>query len=416
MSPFQLVLKRVRRDWRLLLPAAAGVFASVTLVSASPMFLGVIERLGYVSAVRTAPELILNIVASADFVPAAEPGLTRVEDDVTARLAEHLGPVYAGHERSLRTDDFLLDPTPIIQTPKPASALLPGREDGLPAYFINAPEFEKHVRVMAGRMPGGDVSSNLLEFAEKGPVAESVVSTYTASELGIAVGDTVTLIAGLPRDRVRASASVVGIVEPVDERGGYWQGRAAAFFGAPADDTPGPAPFVIAPEAASKLPEMLVEPAGYTYGSSFIATVSGLDDRVAVVEGRAAAASLFDDGGGPVVEAVLPVPRALPFDVEVGDVLTLTPFIDEPVWLRAKIVGIVERTDPDETYWKWSPCRAVRPAGDSRPAASSHRQPRGAGPGRRGDIPRLAAAIGLVRAFRQRPFAVMAARRGRYPA
>ena len=355
MSPFHLVLKRVRRDWRLLLPAAAGVLAAVTLVSASPMFLGAIERLGYVSAVRTAPELILNIVASADFVPAAEPGLTRVEHDVTARLNEGLGDVYAGHERSLRTDDFLLDPTPIIQSPRPASALLPGQDDGRPAHFINAAEFEKHVRVLAGRMPGGEISSNLLEFAEKGPVAESVVSTYTASSLGIEIGDTVTLIAGLPRDRVRASAAVVGIVEPVDERDGYWQGRAAAFFGSGSDDAPGPAPFVIAPEAASKLPEMLVEPAGYTYGSAFVATVSGLDDRVAIVEGRAAAGAVVDDGGGPVVEAVLPVPRALPFGIEVGSVLTLTPFIDEPVWLRAKIVGIVERSDPDETYWKWGP-------------------------------------------------------------
>ena len=69
MSPFQLVLKRVRRDWRLLLPAAVGVLAAVTLVSAAPMFLASVERLGYVSSVRTAPELILNIVASADFVP-----------------------------------------------------------------------------------------------------------------------------------------------------------------------------------------------------------------------------------------------------------------------------------------------------------------------------------------------------------
>ena len=126
MSSFQLVLKRVRRDWRLLLPAAAGVLAAAALVSASPMFLAAIERLGYVSAVRTAPELMLNLVASADFVPAAGPRLTRVEDDVTAKLNEHLGAAYAGHERSLRTDDFLLDPTPIIQAPKQATAMVPG--------------------------------------------------------------------------------------------------------------------------------------------------------------------------------------------------------------------------------------------------------------------------------------------------
>ena len=120
MSSFHLVLKRVRRDWRLLLPAAVGVLAAVTLVSAAPMFLASVERLGYVSAVRTAPELMLNVVASADFVPAAEPGLTRVEDEVTATLSRHLESAYGGHERSLRTDDFLLDPTPVIQAPKPA--------------------------------------------------------------------------------------------------------------------------------------------------------------------------------------------------------------------------------------------------------------------------------------------------------
>ena len=355
VSPFQLVLKRVRRDWRLLLPAALGVLAAVTLVSAAPMFLASVERLGYVSAVRTAPELMLNLVASADFVPAAGPGLTRVENEVTDALSSHLDAAYAGHERSLRTDDFLLDPTPIIQTPKPASLLASG-QDERPAYFINAAEFEKHVRVLSGRMPGGDVSSNLLEFAEKGPVAEAVVSASTASGLDIAVGDTVTLFAGLPRDRERASASVVGIVEPVDEDDGYWQGRAAAFFGSrDEDDAPRPAAIVIAPEAASKLPEQLVEPAGYTYGHAFIATVSGLDGRVSLVEGRAAGDSVVDDGSGPVVEAVLPVPRALPFGIEIGSVLTLTPFIDEPVWVRAKIVGIVERAHPDEIYWQWGP-------------------------------------------------------------
>ena len=356
MSPFQLVLKRVRRDWRLLLPAAVGVLAAITLVSAAPMFLASVERLGYVSSVRTAPELMLNIVASADFVPAAEPGLTRVEDEVTATLDSHLDGVYVGHERSLRTDDFLLDPTPIIQTPKPAEARLAGQDDGRPAYFINAAEFEKHVRVVAGRLGGDDVSSNLLEFAEKGPVAEAVVSAWTASELNIAIGDTVTLFAGLPRDRVRASATVVGIAEPVDEDDGYWKGRAATFFGSREEDgAPRSAAFVITPEAASKLPEQLVEPAGYTYGHAFIATVSGLDDRVSLVEGRAALDVVHDDGHGPIVETVLPVPRALPFGVEVGDVLTLTPYIDEPVWVRAKIVGIVERVRPDDVYWQWGP-------------------------------------------------------------
>ena len=355
MSPFQLVLKRVRRDWRLLLPAAVGVFAAVTLVSAAPMFLASVERLGYVSAVRTAPELILNLVASADFVPAAEPGLTRVESEVTAILGDRLGAAYAGHERSLRTDDFLLDPTPIIQTPKPASALVPGRDDERPAYFINAAEFEKHVRVVSGRMPGGEVSSNLLEFAQKGPVAESVVSPSTASSLNIQIGDTVTLFAGLPRDRVRASANVVGIVEPVDEDDDYWQGRAAAFFGSRAEAGVAGAAFVITPEAASKLPEPLVESAGYTFGRAFFATVSGLDDRIAIVEGRMAGGAVVDDDRGPIVEVVLGVPRALPFGLNVGDVLTLTPFLDEPVWLRAKVVGVVERRDPEAVYWQWGP-------------------------------------------------------------
>ncbi len=356
MSSFHLVLKRVRRDWRLLLPAAVGVLAAVTLVSAAPMFLASVERLGYVSAVRTAPSLMLNIVASADFVPAAEPGLTHVENEVTATLTRHLESAYGGHERSLRTDDFLLDPTSVIQAPKPAMALVAGQEDRRPAYFINAAELERHVRVVAGRMPGDDVSSNLLEFAEKGPVAESVVSASTASLLNIEIGDTVTLFVGLPRDRVRASASVVGIVEPLNEDDGYWQGRAAIFFGSRAEGgAPGSAAFIITPEAASKLPERLVEPAGYTYGHAFFATVSGLDHRVSLVEGRVAGDAVVDDGSGPVVEAVLPVPRALPFGIEVGSVLTLTPFIDERVWVRAKIVGTVERAEPDDVYWQWGP-------------------------------------------------------------
>ena len=211
--------------------------------------------------------------------------------------------------------------------------------------------------------PGGDVSSNLLEFAEKGPVAEAVVSASTASNLGIRIGDTFTLFAGLPRDRVRASATVVGIVEPVDEDDGYWQGRAAAFFGSrDQDDASRPAAIVITPEAASKLPEQLVEPAGYSYGRAFFATVSGLDDRVSLAEGRPAGDFVVDDGSGPVVEAILPVPRALPFGIQVGSVLTLTPFIDEPVWVRAKIVGNRRACPSRRNILAVGPRRPVRPA------------------------------------------------------
>ena len=399
MSPFQLVLKRVRRDWRLLLPAALGVLAAVTLVSAAPMFLASVERLGYVSAVRTAPELILNIVASADFVPAAESGLTHVENGVAATLDRHLDAAYAGHERSLQTDDFLLDPTPIIQTPKPASALAlrTGRRT---ARLLHQ---RRGVRKACARPLRPDARRRRLEQPAR------VCGEGPGSRGGRGRIDGLRPGHQNRRHLHALRRSAPGPRAGLRDRGGlsrtqwtkttvYWQGRAAAFFGSRAEDgSPSPAAFVITPEAASKLPEQLVEPAGYTYGRAFIATVSGLDDRVSLVKGRAALDAVHDDGSGPVVEAVLPVPRALPFGIQVGSVLTLTPFIDEPVWVRAKIVGIVERAHPDETYWQWGPAGLFDLPEIPRPAAPPHRQPSGAGGRCRRRIPRFADALDLVR-------------------
>ena len=227
---------------------------------------------------------------------------------------------------------------------------------GNPAYLLNMAEFKDHVRVLEGRLGSDEVSSNLLEFASKGPVAEAVIGSYVARVSGLGVGDTVTLIGGPVRDKVRASAVIVGIVEPVDRNDVFWQDSADIFFEpyGKSNETMSVI-IIVTPKAASKLPEHLVEPVGHNSQQGFLVSVSGIEDKVTFVEGRMSGNTVKQGERGPVIEAVLGAPRGLGFGLKIGDIVTVTPYIDEDVWVHLEIVGVAQRTDIESDYWRWGP-------------------------------------------------------------
>ena len=83
----------------------------------------------------------------------------------------------------------------------------------------------------------------------------------------------------------------------------------------------------------------------------YFASLSNLETNSRFRQGRMARSDPASGPSGPVVEAVIATPTARSFDLDVGDVLTLTPAIDSVTRVSAHIVGVMEPDDPTSEYW-----------------------------------------------------------------
>ncbi len=80
--------------------------------------------------------------------------------------------------------------------------------------------------------------------------------------------------------------------------------------------------------------------------------LSNLEHHVTFLDGRMASDQVTPGPRGPIVEAVLGEVSAEVFDLQVGDEVVLTPSLGDPTRLTARVVGILEPTDPTEEYWQ----------------------------------------------------------------
>ena len=360
-----------------------GVIIATSLVTGAPVYMKALERLGFNTSVDRSSSFILNILTSASFVPLERDKLQRVEESVEKAMRGDLSPICREHQRYLRTDDYLMNPTQLLPKPKiavmklPQPALEAAEDRASLGYFINLWDLEDHVIILQGRMASDTISG----APSGGAVVEAMVGVALAQSYGLKVRDTLTLTPSLS-ERPMVSARIVGIVQPIDLKEEYWQGRASLFFDPPAleevadpgveiDSQQPPLALLITPAAAAKLPNQLVEPAEYRAAlRGYFATVSNVEHHVTFLQGRMAGDTILHPGDealgvegglgvpssglrGPLVEAVVGVPLADKYKLKVEDVLTLTPFIDESTWVSARIVGIAERTDLSDEYWQW---------------------------------------------------------------
>ena len=96
----------------------------------------------------------------------------------------------------------------------------------------------------------------------------------------------------------------------------------------------------------------LSEIRGVLLARGYFQTLSNLEDHITFADGRMAGDETLSSPEGPEVEALLGNGPATAFGLHVGDVLTLTPSLGEPLRIHARIVGTFDATDPEEEYWQ----------------------------------------------------------------
>ena len=84
----------------------------------------------------------------------------------------------------------------------------------------------------------------------------------------------------------------------------------------------------------------------------FFQSLSNLADHVTFVSGRMATHEVQQLSDGLVVDAVIGEIGRTFYNLEVGDIVVLTPSMSEPTRVFARIAGILEPIDREEGYWQ----------------------------------------------------------------
>ncbi len=211
-----------------------GVLAMTAILAGAPMYLSTIESLG-LRAMLTQLSSSRNMQIVVDGLPLTDRSVSAATERVEVALEELDDLVVnIGQESHTREHYWATDAQSITGGPYADVALL-GRFDGV----------LDEVEITDGQAP---LSS--LERLDTHVVAEGLVPTKRADQLGIGVGDEIWLTTK-PGDLPYLMVRVVGLFEPVDIRSDFWLGLAPEVL---APGRPGP-------EARFRLPLFLTREA-----------------------------------------------------------------------------------------------------------------------------------------------------------
>ena len=256
------------------------------------------------------------------------------------------------------------------------------------AYLVYHEGVRDRVTVTDGRMPNATITMEPDDSFTGGRIVEAVVGVTVAVNYGLGIGELITLTPSSLSD-VRVSARIVGFVEATNPEEEYWDGivtiRGAYDWvegtreedieqeysqiflnplsldkvpdlGAKIDGDKPPMALIISPNASAKIDSLIVTSPRYKSSESLFASLTNLADNIVVLGGRMPGPIIESGLNGPTIEAMITDPLGTTqFDVEIGDKVVVTPYVDDPLRITVEIVGVAQRDDPLSEYWRWGP-------------------------------------------------------------
>ena len=372
----RVIIKRLADDWKLLLAVFIGIMIATTLAAGTPVYLGSLEELAFRSSLDRLSAADIEMTG-ADVV-LSEKAIQEAEQSVTDAIDRHISPIYLERERYLKGGVSLIG--------LPTDPLPEGGGTGVivsRGYLQYLSNLQNHSRFIEGRMAGNDIS-----IGQRGPEVEAVVAASTADRFGINVGDVVTLSSALGAANV-LSAQIVGILAPADPTEEYWTNASAVLEPLPSaqplpllvqvdPDEPPVSLFVTEDVMVNVLGEwdfstwlgeevylrggislvgLPTRPLPVGGGSGvlvrvgYLQHITNLETHSTFVQGRMAGDSVSMGARGPELEAVITVSLSKRLEINLGDVIAVSPTLGAATVISARIVGFFEPEDPKETYW-----------------------------------------------------------------
>jgi hypothetical protein len=253
IAAWRNLVKRLTVDWLILAAGAVTVLLAMVLLAAGPIYADAVTQSSLRRALADAPHSESTVVIDVRTPP---DHFATVDDIATAALDNALAGVGA---TVIRVSD--------------AEALELDREtedDVVQLAQVRSMEaIAEHASLLEGSWPRAGL--------------ETAVSSVTADQLGLALGDTVSLTDRRDRSR-QVELQLVGVFQPEDGTGRYWLQEELVLDGM--TETPGFltfGPFVVAPDAlAAVTPRVIAEWRAFVdFDSLEVSDASRLRARVA---------------------------------------------------------------------------------------------------------------------------------------
>lgn len=214
LSAWQIVVRRSLANWRLLSTVVVGAVIAVALLSSTPLYSNAINDLGLKHALRneTIELLDLDVYAPNYFV-------TRQEYDTAQALvsqqeSQSIKSVVRQEERWIKSQTFYA-----YYTDRPT----PGGADQPTGHFQVFTNLEKHIKVLAGQYaeptPYGLTQEQL---ADPGFHIDGMISSETAKNFGVGVGDRLVFIGGYGEYANQITIELTAIIDPIDPNDEFW--------------------------------------------------------------------------------------------------------------------------------------------------------------------------------------------------
>ncbi|MBI4328351.1 MAG: ABC transporter permease [Chloroflexi bacterium] len=211
MPLWRFVLRYVSGIGPLAAVAGLGIFLTVTLLAATPLYFSALQNLGLRESLAAEPNLAIQV-----YVPLVS--LRRSDYEEAVRTLD------AADDRTIR--GFVAGRVTYLRTPFFAFNT-PATPDKYPhglAFGHYLTGMREHVRVVEGSLPLAPTPG----AAKTG--FQAAVGAQIARQARIEVGHRLRLTRDSPRGPVEVFVDVVGLIEPVDASEKYWAGQGSAHF------------------------------------------------------------------------------------------------------------------------------------------------------------------------------------------
>ncbi len=200
LAPLRVVLQRSVADWLIVLATWLVIVCATTLLAIGVLYGDAVALSGLRQTLAAAPAAATSI----DVQMRVEPGeLAAVDEAVVRESRRILGWTDGELARTIRSGSYDLD-----------GAVADASETDV-AVFAAADRLVEHATIVEGAWPASGAEP-----------LEAAVSTGAAEELGLGVGDELSLSSRAGEDRV-VEVTIVGIWQPNDPTERYWLGDRA---------------------------------------------------------------------------------------------------------------------------------------------------------------------------------------------
>ncbi len=213
-SVWQVVLKRIISNWRLLSTVLAGVIVAVAILSSAPLYSNAINDLGLAHSLESRSIELLDLQFYAPNYYVNYDEYRDTSEMVNDKIPKNLKEVIRQEETLIQSQSF-----DCFYTDRPT----PGGPYQPTGYFQVFSNLDKHVSIADGRLAVySQPQSGQTDIDSPAFAIEGMIGSETAEILDLKVGDRFTFRSGFGETEKNITVELTALIDPIDPADEFW--------------------------------------------------------------------------------------------------------------------------------------------------------------------------------------------------